>query len=96
MSEIHFLVLGRVQHVGFRRFVARHAVSLGVAGFVRNRVDGSVEVYALSSLDKLNEFVLLCQKGPMFASVTEIKVLPLDEKLKKLFVEGAFKILETE
>ena len=96
MSETHFLVLGRVQHVGFRRFVARHAISLGVSGFVRNRIDGTVEVYASASLDKLNELIFLCNKGPVFASVTEVKFLPLDENLNKLFSEGAFKVLATE
>jgi len=39
-----FLVSGMVQGVGFRWFVARHARSLGLAGFARNLPDGRVEV----------------------------------------------------
>ena len=96
MIETHFLVSGRVQHVGFRRFVAHHAVALGVIGFVRNRIDGSVEIYASSSLDLLNKFIQLCQKGPLFASVTEVTILPVDDTLKQLVDNGGFKILPTE
>ena len=96
MAEIHFLVFGRVQHVGFRRFVARHAVSFGVSGFVRNRIDGSVEIYASSSLDLLNNFIQLCQKGPVFASVTEVTTLPVNENVRRLVDDGVFKILPTE
>ena len=41
-----FLVRGRVQGVGFRWFVEREAHMLGIAGWVRNNSDGSVEVMA--------------------------------------------------
>ena len=42
-----FLVRGRVQGVGFRWFVEREAHILGIAGWVRNNADGSVEVLAM-------------------------------------------------
>ncbi|MBE6449785.1 MAG: acylphosphatase [Alphaproteobacteria bacterium] len=96
MAEVHFLISGRVQHVGFRRFVARHAVSLGITGFVRNRIDGSVEIYASSSHDLLNKFIQFCQKGPIFATVTEVTVLPVDDNLKRMIDNATFKILPTE
>ena len=38
------IVHGRVHGVGFRAFVSRAAQSRGVSGWVRNRVDGTVEV----------------------------------------------------
>ena len=41
-----YVVHGRVQGVGYRYFVLRQAEVLGVAGFARNRADGSVEVLA--------------------------------------------------
>lgn len=39
-------VYGRVQGVGFRDGCEHHARQLGVAGWVRNRLDGSVELLA--------------------------------------------------
>jgi acylphosphatase len=41
-----YVVRGRVQGVGFRWFVEREAHMLGIAGWVRNNHDGSVEVLA--------------------------------------------------
>ena len=47
-----FLVRGRVQGVGFRWFVEREAHMLGIAGWVRNNADGSVEVLAMGTRDQ--------------------------------------------
>ena len=48
-----FLVRGRVQGVGFRWFVEREAHILGIAGWVRNNADSSVEVLAMGTRDQL-------------------------------------------
>ena len=50
ISAARFVVRGRVQGVGFRWFVEREAHALGVAGWVRNNADGSVEVVSLTFL----------------------------------------------
>ena len=60
---------GRVQGVGFRYFVEYSANSLGLAGWVRNDDDGSVEVYALGSAVQLSELAGLLWKGPRWAEV---------------------------
>ena len=44
--QLHVVVRGRVQGVGFRWFVREEGRRLGLAGWVRNRPDGSVEVAA--------------------------------------------------
>jgi acylphosphatase len=62
-------VRGRVQGVGFRYFVEHSASGLGLAGWVRNRDDGSVEVYAVGAAGQLSELAGLLWKGPRWAEV---------------------------
>ena len=56
MHQLHLLVAGRVQGVGFRRFVARLASEQGVNGTVRNLADGTVEVNAEAERSVLDRF----------------------------------------
>jgi acylphosphatase len=64
-----FLVRGRVQGVGFRWFVEREAHILQIAGWVRNNPDGSVEVLAMGSREKLAGLRSRLQEGPRAARV---------------------------
>ena len=48
-----YLIRGHVQGVGYRYFTQRIAVRLGVRGWVRNRLDGDVEVHAQASVTVL-------------------------------------------
>lgn len=41
--RIRFRFIGRVQGVNFRQFVRNQSGPLGIGGFVRNRLDGTVE-----------------------------------------------------
>jgi acylphosphatase len=55
--ELHAFVKGDVQGVGFRAKTRSLAVKLGLHGNVRNLADGSVEIYAQGSPEKLKELV---------------------------------------
>jgi len=68
-----FLVRGRVQGVGFRWFVEREAHILGVAGWVRNNADGSVEVQAQGSRDQLSGLRSRLRQGPRAARVDGVE-----------------------
>jgi acylphosphatase len=57
------IVTGHVQGVFFREWAVRVASTLGVTGWVRNRRDGSVEVYAVGSADQLDRFVSELRNG---------------------------------
>lgn len=56
VTEMHAIVHGRVQGVGFRATVRHYALELGLKGSVCNLPDGTVEIYAQgpkTNLDKL-------------------------------------------
>jgi acylphosphatase len=67
-----FVVRGRVQGVGFRWFVEREAHILGIAGWVRNNTDGSVEVLAQGSRDQLFALRSRLHEGPRAARVDSV------------------------
>ena len=61
-----------MQGVGFRRFVERTATTLGLAGWVRNLTDGSVEVLAVgpdAAIVRLREQITA---GPRHAAVARV------------------------
>jgi acylphosphatase len=68
-----FLVRGRVQGVGFRWFVEREAHTLGIAGWVRNNPDSSVEVLAMGSREQLAGLKSRLQQGPRAARVDAVE-----------------------
>ena len=67
-----YVVEGRVQGVGFRMFVEEVAVELGLQGYVCNRRDGSVEVYAAGKEEVLDRLRAELEKGPSAARVTRV------------------------
>ncbi len=74
MKRVHVVVRGEVQGVGYRytlRMVAREA---GVAGWVRNRRDGSVEAEIEGSDDSIDEVLAWMAEGPPGSRVTEATV----------------------
>jgi acylphosphatase len=68
-----FFVRGRVQGVGFRWFVEREAHILGIAGWVRNNPDGSVEVLAQGTRDQLSGLRSRLREGPRASRVDDIQ-----------------------
>ena len=54
---IHIRVFGRVQGVGFRAWARRQADSLNLSGWVRNRINGSVEIMADGAAQDIEIFL---------------------------------------
>jgi len=87
-----FVVRGRVQGVGFRWFVEREAHMLGIAGWVRNNADGTVEVLAQGTRDQLSGLRLRLREGPRAARVDDVEesdARPVDG-LISFRIEGAW------
>jgi acylphosphatase len=68
-------VHGWVQGVGFRYAVAQAARSRGVAGWVRNRADGTVEAVFEGEVEAIEPLVRLCRTGPRGAEVERADVV---------------------
>jgi acylphosphatase len=68
------VVHGFVQGVGFRFAVERAANSRGVAGWVRNRPDGTVEAVFEGAREDVEALVDLCRRGPRGAEVERVDV----------------------
>ncbi len=67
--RIRLLITGRVQGVGYRYGVLQIARELGLAGWVRNRPDGSVEVTAEGAPAEIAALRAWCREGPPLARV---------------------------
>ncbi|MEO7086909.1 MAG: acylphosphatase [Gemmatimonadaceae bacterium] len=70
--DLHVVVRGRVQGVGFRWFVRGAARSAGLSGWVKNLDDGSVEVAATGDDSAIHALREALASGPPGASVTSV------------------------
>ena len=57
MIQLHIIVSGKVQGVGYRYFSQMKAVQYGVTGWAKNLSDGSVEILAIGTNDELEPFI---------------------------------------
>lgn len=79
MRAVRLMVRGRVQGVGFRYFVERTAARFGLAGWVRNRIDGAVEAVAVGEAAAVEAMIEACRRGPSAARVDSLDVLEATE-----------------
>ena len=66
------VIRGRVQGVWFRESMRLEAEALGVAGWVRNRLDGSVEAHLEGSAEAVEKMVRWAHHGPEHARVAGV------------------------
>jgi len=71
-SRLHATVEGRVQGVGFRSYVEQCAEVYNLAGWVRNRWDGCVEVVAEGARDDLDKLLAALRRGPRASNVVNV------------------------
>jgi len=77
-SAFRIIVQGRVQGVGYRWFTMQIAQQLGIKGYVKNLVDGNVEVFAQGDDTSIQEFINQLRKGPSFSNVTNLDISDAD------------------
>jgi acylphosphatase len=72
VQELHAIVHGRVQGVGFRYFVVQKAASLSLRGYARNLHNSDVEVVAQGAMSSLERLLTLLRQGPDAAHVSKV------------------------
>jgi acylphosphatase len=88
-----YMVTGRVQGVGYRNFVEHTAGKIRVDGYVRNRRDGSVEVFAMGPPEELQKLRHALERGPIMAQVGRVSEEPGEVEAKYV---GNFTVEFTE
>ena len=73
MIARRLVIRGRVQGVGYRYAMTEMARTLGLAGWVRNRRDGTVEAVVQGDDDRVERMVVWARRGPDGASVTAVE-----------------------
>jgi len=71
--SVRVVVSGRVQGVWFRAWTLREAEARGLAGWVRNRRDGTVEAVFSGAPSAVEAMIEACRQGPPRAEVTSIR-----------------------
>ena len=71
--QVHAIVRGQVQGVGYRMWAQQRARMLGISGYVRNLADGSVEVVADGARATLEQLLVILRRGPEDAAVRSIQ-----------------------
>ena len=74
MIAREIIVKGKVQGVFYRASAKEKAEALGLFGWVKNRADGSVEIWVEGEDRMVQEMTEWCWQGPARARVEEVEV----------------------
>lgn len=77
-KAVRLRIIGRVQGVAYRAWAIETAVVLGLDGWVRNRLDGTVEAIAVGESMDIEAFIRACHDGPPAAAVQAVEVEPAE------------------
>jgi acylphosphatase len=75
-KTVRLRITGNVQGVGYRIWATRTVAGLGLRGWVRNRLDGSVEALATGAPEQIAVLIEACRRGPYGARVAEVTAVP--------------------
>ncbi len=65
-------IRGHVQGVWYRGWMVQEATCRGLTGWVRNRMDGSVEALLHGPVAAVDAMIAACRRGPSAARVDDI------------------------
>lgn len=74
LPEIHCIVSGKVQRVGYRDFVEQYAKEHNLFGWIQNTPKGEVEIVLQGITDELRDAIEALNKGPSLARIESVSV----------------------
>tara|TARA_B100001964_G_C13685616_1_gene359502 strand:+ start:96 stop:374 length:279 start_codon:yes stop_codon:yes gene_type:complete len=83
LKKIHIVITGKVQGVGFRYWLYQIANEKNVHGWVKNKNTNEVEAILIGDADCVDSIIKLCEKGPSFSNVTNIKIQNYQQEYHK-------------
>lgn len=86
----HVRIYGRVQGVFYRQWTMSEARAKGLSGWVRNRVDGSVEAVFKGPEETVREMFQACRRGSPRAFVTKIEYQLVPDAPMEEVIDGVF------
>lgn len=92
---IRAVVRGRVQGVGYRNWTERQALARGLAGWVRNRSDGSVEAVFAGDPDNVAAMAESLLRGPPASQVSGMEIAEADQAALEATFGARFVVLPT-
>lgn len=87
---VHVRIQGRVQGVFYRQWTMTEARARGLSGWVRNRVDGSVEAVFKGDAGVIADMVQACKRGSPRAFVTKVEYQLAPDAVMEEITDGVF------
>ena len=82
MKTAKIFISGFVQGVGFRRFVKKEAIKLGLTGYAKNLPDTRVEILVQGSKEQIEKLIEHCGKGTFLSEIKNITINWIESPLK--------------
>jgi acylphosphatase len=74
MQQVHVIISGMVQGVGFRYFIKSWAKSMSITGWTQNTTAGQVEAVFQGKKAAIEKMISVCRRGPFLAEVKDVQV----------------------
>jgi len=74
LTSVHLIVRGLVQGVWFRAGTREQALKLGLCGWAKNCLDGTVEIHVEGEKESLEKLIEWCRTGPSAAEVSSLDI----------------------
>lgn len=90
LKSSRLIVRGKVQGVGYRKWLKSAAMKKSVDGWVRNRSDGAVEAILSGNASQIAELIEECREGPRRSYVDQVLIKPT-----KITPKSGFRVRST-